>query len=186
MAAGSIDLAPNRVRLYRASSESTAPIAAPAAATRGSDMDPISSSWRNNSRNSNGGVTAARSECHENIARSPNHSRKVLMGPRPGINRAHCPAGEGPMSPASFKSRSLTGSTPGRERRAGCSDVYGKARSAGTYRRIPTQYSLAYTSAGYSCQSGTHPWLHSDLGTWHIQRQRILLVEPQYKRQPAA
>ena len=116
MAAGSIDLAPNRVRLYRASSESTAPIAAPAAATRGRDMDPISSSWRNNSRNSNGGVTDARATCHVNIPRSPNHSRKVLMGLRPGIDRAHCPAGEGPMSPAAFKSRSLTGSNPGRER----------------------------------------------------------------------
>src|ERR1039458_1448192 len=134
MAAGSIDLAPNRVRLYRASSESTAPMAAPAAATRGSDIDPISSSWRNNSRNSNGGVTAARTACQENIAKSPNHSRKVLMCPRPGINGAHCPAGEGPMSPAAFKSRSLIGPNLDRVRRVGCRDAYAKAKSAGMYR----------------------------------------------------
>ena len=87
-------------------------------------MDPISSNWRNNSRNSNGGVTAARATCQENIAKSPNHSRKVLMGPRlalgaEGIDCADCP-GEAPMSPAAFKSRSLTGSTPDRARRVGC------------------------------------------------------------------
>ena len=47
----------------------------------GKDFDPISSSCRNNSRNSNGGVTAARTTCQKNIPISPNHSRKWLIGP---------------------------------------------------------------------------------------------------------
>src|SRR5271154_5694712 len=61
--------------------ESTMPVAAPAKATSGRDFDPISSSWRNNSRNSKGGVTAARTTCQKNIPRSPNHSSSWLIGP---------------------------------------------------------------------------------------------------------
>src|SRR5271154_2101679 len=61
--------------------ESTTPVAAPAKATSGRDFDPISSSCRNNSRNSNGGVTAARTTRQKNIPRSPNHSRKLPIGP---------------------------------------------------------------------------------------------------------
>src|SRR5580658_7317922 len=61
--------------------ESTIPVAAPAKATSGRDFDPISSSWRNNSRNSKGGVTAARTTCQKNIPRSPNHSRNWVIGP---------------------------------------------------------------------------------------------------------
>ena len=56
-------------------------MAAPAKATSGSDFDPISSSCRNNSRNSNGGVTAARTTRQKNIPRSPNHSRNSVMEP---------------------------------------------------------------------------------------------------------
>src|ERR1700677_3527451 len=59
--------------------ESTMPVAAPAKATNGKDFEPISSSWRNNSRNSNGGVTAARTTRQKNIPRSPNHSRNSLI-----------------------------------------------------------------------------------------------------------
>src|SRR5271154_3626494 len=59
--------------------ESTMPVAAPARATSGRDFDPISSSWRNSSRISNGGVTAARATCQKNIPRSPNHSRNSLI-----------------------------------------------------------------------------------------------------------
>src|SRR5271165_544870 len=81
MAAGSSDLAPNRVRLKRASSESTTPVAAPAKATSGRDLDPISSSCRKSSRNSNGGVTAARTTRQKNTPRSPNHSKNSLMNP---------------------------------------------------------------------------------------------------------
>src|SRR5580700_10101820 len=57
------------------------PVAAPAKATSGRDFDPISSSCRNSSRNSNGGVTAARTTRQKNIPRSPNHSRNSVIGP---------------------------------------------------------------------------------------------------------
>src|ERR1700677_2398893 len=43
-------------------------------------MDPISSSWRKNSPNSKGGVTAARVTCQKNIPRLPNHSRNCVIG----------------------------------------------------------------------------------------------------------
>ena len=56
-------------------------MAAPAKATSGRDFDPISSSCRNNSRNSNGGVTAARTTRQKNIPRSPNHSKNSLIRP---------------------------------------------------------------------------------------------------------
>src|SRR5208282_34478 len=61
--------------------ESTTPVAAPAKATNGRDMDPISSSCRNNSRNSKGGVTAARTTRQKNMPRSPNHSKNLLNRP---------------------------------------------------------------------------------------------------------
>src|SRR5208337_808058 len=56
--------------------------AAPAKATSGRDFDPTSSSCRNSSRNSNGGVTAARTTRQKNMPRSPNHSRNLLIRPR--------------------------------------------------------------------------------------------------------
>src|ERR1700723_2576793 len=61
--------------------ESTTPVAAPAKATKGRDFDPISSSCRNNSWNSKGGVTAARKTCQQNMAKSPNHSKNWLINP---------------------------------------------------------------------------------------------------------
>src|ERR1700733_14881679 len=61
--------------------ESTTPVAAPAKATKGRDFDPISSSCRNHSRNSKGGVTAARKTCQENMPQSPNHSKNWLIKP---------------------------------------------------------------------------------------------------------
>ena len=54
-------------------------MAAPAKATRGNDFDPISSSCRPSSRNSKGGVTAARTTCQEKRPSSPNHSKKPLI-----------------------------------------------------------------------------------------------------------
>src|ERR1700721_2470013 len=74
-----MDLAPNRTKLLRLSKERTKPMAAPAKATTGSDLDPISSSWRSSSRPSNGRRTAMRMTCHRKRPRSPNHSRKRLI-----------------------------------------------------------------------------------------------------------
>src|SRR5580658_11229095 len=85
IAAGSSDFAPKRVKLDRASIERTTPVAAPAKATSGNDMDPISSSCRNSSRNSNGGVTAACTTRQKNMPRSPNHSRNLSIGPKNGF-----------------------------------------------------------------------------------------------------
>src|ERR1035441_5619193 len=59
----------------------TTPIAAPAKATRGNDLDPTSSSWRINSRHSYGGVTVALNTCQEKMPRLPNHSNKPLTSP---------------------------------------------------------------------------------------------------------
>src|ERR1700733_2846052 len=61
--------------------ESTTPVAAPAKATKGRDFEPISSSCRSNSRNSKGGVTAARKTCQQNMPKSPNHSKNWLINP---------------------------------------------------------------------------------------------------------
>src|SRR5208282_3651070 len=78
-AAGSNEPAPNRTRLSRVSRERMAPMAAPAKATRGNDFDPISSICRASSRNSKGGVTAARRTCQEKRPSSPNHSKNPLI-----------------------------------------------------------------------------------------------------------
>src|SRR5439155_7258348 len=80
MIAGSDDLAPNRIRLFRVSSDKTTPMAAPAKRTRKADFDPISSSWRISSRISYGGVTAARKTRPQKKPISPNHSKNA-----PGI-----------------------------------------------------------------------------------------------------
>src|ERR1017187_5324362 len=80
-AAGSNDLAPNRTRLSRVSKERMAPIAPPAMATSGNDFEPISSIWRASSRNSKGGVTAARRTFQEKMPSSPNHSKNPLNIP---------------------------------------------------------------------------------------------------------
>src|SRR5580693_9512572 len=74
-----MDLAPNRTKLLRLSKERTKPMAAPAKAATGKDLEPISSSWRSSSRPSKGRRTAARMTCHTKRPRSPNHSRKRLI-----------------------------------------------------------------------------------------------------------
>ena len=90
-AAGSMDLAPNWIRLWRLSSASTAPIAAPAIATMGRDFEPTSSSWRSSSRPSNGRLVVERSTCQMNMPSSPNHSRRLLMRiPDCGCGGANC------------------------------------------------------------------------------------------------
>src|SRR5713226_5194695 len=77
-AAGSMDLAPKRARLLRLSRARTKPRAAPAKATNGSDLEPISSSCRISSRPSKGRRTEARITCQANRPGCPNHSRKRL------------------------------------------------------------------------------------------------------------
>src|ERR1035441_10283834 len=74
-------------------------MAAPAKATSGRDMDPISSSCKNNSRNSNGGVTAARRTRQKNIPRSPNHSKNLLIRPREELTMADMSEVDGPGFP---------------------------------------------------------------------------------------
>src|ERR1700690_2933451 len=56
-------------------------MAEPAKATNGRDFDPISSSCRNSSWNSNGGVTAAHTTCQKKVPRSPNHSKNLASTP---------------------------------------------------------------------------------------------------------
>src|SRR3984957_2451533 len=79
-AAGSMALAPNRTRLYRLSNASTAPIAEPARATSGNDLEPTSSNCRNSSRLSKGRLTEARVTCQTKMPSSPNHSSKPWIG----------------------------------------------------------------------------------------------------------
>src|SRR5712664_1674043 len=74
-----MEVAPNRARLLRLSKARTAPMAAPAKATSGKDLEPISSSCRSSSRPSKGRLTEARTTCHAKRPRSPNHSRKRLI-----------------------------------------------------------------------------------------------------------
>src|ERR1700724_1079920 len=73
-----MDLGPKRAKLLRLSKARTKPMAAPAMATSGNDLEPISSSWRSSSRPSNGRRTAERSTCHAKKPRSPNHSKKRM------------------------------------------------------------------------------------------------------------
>src|SRR5664279_4482046 len=138
MAAGSNDLAPNRVKLKRASKERTTPVAAPAKATSGRDLDPISSSCRNSSRNSNGGVTAARTTRQKNIPRSPNHSKNFVIKPRAERDALRTsvsavPANEGSVPDAAPISREVTGLDPDAVRHANCSGACEKARSGARY-----------------------------------------------------
>src|ERR1700683_919004 len=104
--------------------ESTMPVAAPAKATNGRDFDPISSSWRNNSRNSNGGVTAARTTLQKNIPRSPNHSKNSPMNPFVGVggnNGNARRAGPGERSLATVvEGEAIAGSDPDLELHVYC------------------------------------------------------------------
>src|ERR1700691_1266234 len=81
-----MDFATKRNKLERLSNASTAPTALPASATSGSDLEPISSSCRINSRPSNGRRAAARITWLAKIPRSPNHSRKPLTGLQREVN----------------------------------------------------------------------------------------------------
>src|ERR1700682_5498231 len=74
-----MDWAPNRTRLLRLSNARTTPTAAPAKATSGNDLEPISSSCRISSRPSKGRLAADRTTCQAKRPRSPNHSRKPLV-----------------------------------------------------------------------------------------------------------
>src|SRR5208283_4966321 len=94
--------------------ESTTPVAAPANATSGSDFDPISSSCRNSSRNSNGGVTAARTTRQKKMPRSPNHSKNSPMYSLEEFTAgdagtARCTGRENRTSPTGPDFASLTG-----------------------------------------------------------------------------
>src|SRR5579862_2390815 len=79
--AGRSDLAPKRTMPSRVSNESTTPVAAPAKATKGSDIAPIASHCRTNSRHSYGGVTAALARRAQNKPSSPNHSKPDRNNP---------------------------------------------------------------------------------------------------------
>src|SRR5271169_750522 len=130
--------------------ESTTPVAAPAKATRGSDIDPISSSCRNNSRNSNGGVTAARTTCQKKMPRSPNHSKNSLTKPLEEFTvretgKARCPGLGERMPPTAAEFTSVTGLGSGLDSdldsdlalRAHCSSACDEAGSEVRCRKIP-------------------------------------------------
>ena len=76
---GSIDFAPNRVKLSRVCKDSTTPVAAPASAASGSDFEPIASIWRINSRPSKGSMKATRATRPQKEPNSPNHSKKPTI-----------------------------------------------------------------------------------------------------------
>src|SRR5580700_12075794 len=106
-------------------------MAAPAKATRGNDFDPTSSSCRNNSRNSNGGVTAARTTRQKNIPRSPNHSRNLVITPLVGLrvgdgSTVPTHGSGGSMPVAALAVDSLMGLTPDWALRADCLGASGK------------------------------------------------------------
>src|SRR5580658_4279463 len=71
---------------------------APAKATSGSDLEPISSNCRINSRPSKGRRTAARITCQAKRPSSPNHSRKPLNGLQREVNVARTRDGVGGRS----------------------------------------------------------------------------------------
>jgi hypothetical protein len=79
MAAGGMDFAPKRNKLLRLSRARTAPMAAPARATSGTDFDPSSSNRLTISRSSKGLVNAARITFQEKLPRSPNQSSERLI-----------------------------------------------------------------------------------------------------------
>src|SRR5580704_13100054 len=172
IAAGSSDLAPNRVRLYRASRESTTPVAAPAKATSGRDFDPISSSCRNNSRNSNGGVTEARRTCQKNRPRSPNHSRNSLINvlgefTAGDVGKLRSPESGGAMTAVALNFLSITDLNLGVALRAHCSCACEKARSGVRCRGTQGRCLHPHTTTGCSCPSGTRPWHRNGLDTMH-------------------
>src|ERR1700691_3432513 len=162
MAAGSSDLAPNRVRLYRASMESTIPVAAPARATSGKDFDPISSSCRNNSRNSNGGVTAACTTCQKNIPRSPNHSRNWLMGPLEELTvgdgtEIPGPERRGSKPATATDCRSIMGLNPDLALRARLGGASGVVRSGVRHRGTRGRHLRPHIPEECSYPFGAHP-----------------------------
>src|ERR1700733_4118909 len=146
--------------------ESTIPVAAPARATSGRDFDPISSSCRNNSRNSNGDVTAARTTCQKNIPRSPNHSRNWLMGPLEELTLGDSTELPGPerggSKPATATDRgSVTGLTPDLALRARSEGAFDEAKSGVRHRGTRGRCFRPYIPEECSYPSGAHPWRRS-------------------------
>src|ERR1700723_803319 len=166
---GNIDFAPNRLRLYRASSEITTPMAAPASATRGKDFDPTSSSWRISSRHSYGGVTPARKTCHAKIPKLPNHSKNPVNTPAINSNgdgpRTVSPSGSSVFPSIAFASGALNGSARDRLRHAYRADASGRSTSGVHYRKTQGKHSVPHRPARNSCPFETRPSRQSDWDT---------------------
>src|SRR5579863_9227791 len=142
--------------------DSTTPVAAPAKATSGRDFDPISSSWRNSSRNSNGGVTAARTTCPKKMPRSPNHSRNSLMYlleefTAGDTDKSRCPGLAGRMPATAAEFPLVTESDSDLALRAHCSSAGDEEESEVRCRQIPGRYFHPHTPASYSYPSEMHP-----------------------------
>src|SRR5271166_5151101 len=179
IAAGSSDLAPNRVRLYRASKESTTPVAAPAKATSGRDFDPISSSCRKSSPNSNGGVTAARTTCQKKMPRSPNHSKNSLINlleefKAENGDKARFPGLGERRSSSAVEFASVTGLNSGLDSalalRAHCSSACDEEGSEARYRKIPGRCFHPRIRAWCSYPSGGHPCRRNGRDTMHTRQ----------------
>src|ERR1700693_353683 len=147
------------------------PVAAPAKATRGSDFDPISSSCRNNSRNSYGGVTAARSTRQKNIPRSPNHSKNCVISPlaKSGgdMTWIRGPRTSGPVPATALDSRPITDWNPHLALRDHCSGASDAARSEVRRRRTPELCSRPHIPAWCSYPSEMRPRRYSGRDTTH-------------------
>src|ERR1035441_2623319 len=120
------------------------PMAEPAMTTNGKDFDPTSSSWRINSRHSNGGVTAARKTCQEKIPRFPNHSKKPLTSPVAElagvvVSTVLRPGSGGLMPATVVNPLLLNGLDLAPASRAHCSDACDEARSGVRYTRIRSE-----------------------------------------------
>jgi hypothetical protein len=91
---GSIPFAPNRTKLARDCRDKTTPVAEPAKATNGSDLDPAASSWCTNSAHSNGSENIALATRVQNSPSSPNHSIPELTKSAGLISNRLCGLGE--------------------------------------------------------------------------------------------
>src|ERR1700682_2507660 len=105
-----MDWAPNRTRLLRLSNARTTPTAAPAKATSGNDLEPISSSCRISSRPSKGRLATARTTCHAKSPKSPNHSREPVSKFQTELRVKAM--GDGAWSASGLMERSQTHSPP--------------------------------------------------------------------------
>jgi hypothetical protein len=132
-------------------------------------IGPISSSCRVSSRNSNGGVIAARRTFPEKMARSPNHSKHSVTMKFEELAREDAGRTRLRVAGTAILLWLLTVLDSIPPLRAHCLNAFEKASSAVRYRGIPRRCSRPHIRVSCNCPSGKHLWRRNGQDTSHTQ-----------------